>query len=193
MTRDRLVFPRPAGVPFQAPPPLPHEGRLRPATTADMGFLRRLYRSLRSDELAATGWPEAAKAAFCDNQFACQHRDWTGRYPGAFFLVLTCRRQPIGRFYLRLERDWTHVIDIGLLPEWRGRGLGSALLDAAQRLAASGGRGVRLHVLHGNLRARALYRRLGFVEDGAAQSHHLSMVWPPSGQDAFSGGAPGQR
>lgn len=52
-------------------------------------------------------------------------------------------------------------------PEARGTGLGSALIDALAQLArARGYRQMRLEVVDTNLRAKALYHRLGFVSVG---------------------------
>ena len=42
---------------------------LRPATPADLPFLKQVYASSRSAELAATAWTEAEKQIFCDEQF----------------------------------------------------------------------------------------------------------------------------
>ncbi len=58
-------------------------------------------------------------------------------------------------------------LGIGLLPEWRGKGLGKALLDvtiaAAERLDFSR---IELTVFSDNLRAIALYERHGFIREG---------------------------
>jgi RimJ/RimL family protein N-acetyltransferase len=62
-----------------------------------------------------------------------------------------------------------HVGDLfmGLLPQWRGQGLGERLLT--QSLAAADAFGylrVELGVFGTNARAAALYRKAGFVEEG---------------------------
>jgi ribosomal protein S18 acetylase RimI-like enzyme len=59
------------------------------------------------------------------------------------------------------------TVGIGLLPEFRGKGIGKALLAAAIRAAfASGVERIELMVYASNLEALALYRTLGFVEEG---------------------------
>ena len=58
-------------------------------------------------------------------------------------------------------------LGMGLLPEYRGRGLGTRLLTAA--LAAAPARGftrIELEVFASNTTALALYRKTGFVEEG---------------------------
>ncbi len=59
------------------------------------------------------------------------------------------------------------VLGMGVLPQWRGRGLGERI--ARRALEASRDVGfsrVELTVRHDNAPARALYRKLGFEEEG---------------------------
>jgi len=58
-------------------------------------------------------------------------------------------------------------VGMGVLREWRGQGLGKALLEACIRKAfANGLTRIELEVYADNANAIALYRRLGFVEEG---------------------------
>ncbi|MBI5120986.1 MAG: GNAT family N-acetyltransferase [Rhodospirillales bacterium] len=155
--------------------------RLRPAGESDAPFLRRLYRSLRADELALSGWSTEQKTDFCDGQFDLQHCDWVSRFPRAWFLIVSHRGHPVGRFYVDPPGDSFHVIDIGLLPKWRDQQLGSALIGTLQGTAKACGRAVTLSVLHTNPRAQTFYRRLGFKAE-VAVSRHLPMRWVPDAQ-----------
>jgi GNAT superfamily N-acetyltransferase len=59
-----------------------------------------------------------------------------------------------------------HVSDIVVAPEAEGRGVGQALMAAAEDWArALGYRLLSLHVFDGNARARAFYARLGYRPD----------------------------
>ena len=70
------------------------------------------------------------------------------------------------------------IVDIGFLPEARGRGLGSAMLGwIKDTAAASGAEGVVLQVAANNPLARALYLRAGFLDDGPAEGFHQPMAW----------------
>ena len=74
----------------------------------------------------------------------------------------------VGAAWSRIMDDYGHVDDdtpslaVSLLPQWRGRGIGGALLEKLFRLLAQGGwRRVSLSVQMAN-RAMHLYERLGF-------------------------------
>jgi ribosomal protein S18 acetylase RimI-like enzyme len=149
----------------------------RPATDHDRGFLERVYASTREVELAAVPWSAAEKTAFLRQQFKTQHEYYRQVYPDAEYSILTCEGQDIGRLYVaRLERE-TVIVDIALLPSWRGRGLGTQILSGLLAEAASMGRPVTLHVEKNNPAVR-LYRRLGFSE-AEDQGVYTSMRWSP--------------
>ncbi|MXN48998.1 GNAT family N-acetyltransferase [Shinella kummerowiae] len=161
---------------------------LRHAASGDMAFLLALYRSVRAEEFAAVPWPPEQKTAFFDQQFTFQHRHYLAVFPEAHFLVVDCDGEPVGRLYLDCSTEQWHIIDIELLPEWRGRGMGSALLSAIQREATrAGATAVLLSVEQHNARAQALYRNLGFrvVQDGGS---HIGMAWPCPGGPASEAG-----
>lgn len=138
---------------------------LRSATEVDEPFLRRLYASTRAEELAAFGWGEHEQQAFLDQQYAARAVDHRRRFADADDLVVELRGVPVGRLLVaRAEGNETHVVDIALLPEHRGLGLGGRLLRWVLESTAGA---VTLHVLAWSP-ARRLYERLGFcvVDDG---------------------------
>lgn len=149
---------------------------LRAARDADLPWLRDLYASTRSAELAAVPWPEQAKRAFLDQQFALQHAHYLAHFADADFLIVETAQAPLGRLYLQRGAARHVLVDISLLPAWRGQGVGTALIAQAQALAAAAGCPLSLHVLHANPAAQRLYARLGFVPGDAGDSH-LEMHW----------------
>lgn len=155
---------------------LAHGARLRAAHANDLPWLRTLYASTRSDELAAVPWPESAKRAFLDQQFALQHAHYVREFAAADFLIVETGQGPAGRLYLDRSAAPHVLVDISLLPERRGHGLGTILVAHAQALAQAAGCALSLHVLHANPAAQRLYARLGFVATGSSQTH-LAMQW----------------
>ncbi|MEW9573014.1 GNAT family N-acetyltransferase [Rhodanobacter sp. Si-c] len=171
------AFPPGAPLPAVSKPMSARNIGLRTAGTNDMRFLRALFHALKSEELPLEHWPEPFKQAFLDQQFALQHMQYVDRYPGADFWIVEHRNQPIGRYYLLREPSRYHIVDITLEPAWRGRGIGSLLLDWAQSLARRhGAAGISLQVDERNKDAQRLYARYGFVET-SRESPYIAMQW----------------
>jgi len=143
-----------------------YEGRpegvtFRPVGEADHPFLRDLYASVRAAELAPVPWPDAAKRAFLDEQFELQHQHYVKNYPGADLLMVEKDSVPIGRIYVYRTPAEIRLMDIALIPEWRGQGIGSALLHELMDEARATQCELTLHVEPDNP-AQRLYQRLGF-------------------------------
>ena len=127
-------------------------------------------------------WPAAAKAAFLDSQFDLQDAHVARVHARADLLIVETKapfgvRASIGRLSIdRRGNDW-RLIDIALMPAARGLGHGAALLRWLQAEASAVGAGIDLHVLDGNVRAAALYRRLGFIDAISDVPTHDRMLW----------------
>lgn len=149
----------------------------RPATDLDLPFLSRLYASTRVEELAVTPWSTEQKAAFLQSQFEAQHAHYRQYYPEADWLVIGHGGDDIGRLYLARWPGQHRIIDIALLPEFRRRGLGAALMHDLLDEAAAVDKAVSIHVEKYNPAMR-LYRRLGFVTTEDKGVYDL-MHWTP--------------
>jgi ribosomal protein S18 acetylase RimI-like enzyme len=150
----------------------------RPICEGDMDFLSRLYASTRAEELAAVAWRKEQKDAFLDDQFQAQHRYYHQQFGQAAFLVVEQQGRPIGRVYLDRRADELRLVDIALMPESRGQGIGTTLLREVLEECRERGLPTRIHVEKNNP-AMSLYRRLGFesIED---QGVYELMEWRPS-------------
>ena len=148
---------------------------LRPETDEDIPFLRRLYASTRAAELELTDWSDAQKLAFTNSQFNFQRQHYRTYYPATEWSVLEDNGMPMGRLYLERRATTLLIIDIALLPQWCGRGLGTALLEWVCAQARVAGKSVTVAVEKNN-RAQTLYRRLGFREI-ADHGVHWDMEW----------------
>jgi GNAT superfamily N-acetyltransferase len=134
---------------------------LRPTGPGDEAFLLRVYASTREEELARVSWGAARKRQFLESQFAAQDRFLRQEYANASFQVVVCRGIPAGRLYVARSLEEIRILDLALLPEHRGRGIGSRLLESLCDEADAGGARIVIHLELGN-RARHLYERFGF-------------------------------
>ena len=80
-----------------------------------------------------------------------------------------------------------YLEDVFVVPEFRNLGIGTALLEAAERAAAArGDHAVSLAVSTLNSGARRLYARLGYVDAGVP-AHRQPTSDPVTGSSAGSG------
>lgn len=136
--------------------------RLRPAGADDRDSLLRVYASTREEELRLVDWSDEQKAAFVRQQFEAQDAYYREHYEPATFDVIEVEGEPAGRLYVARWEEEIRIMDIALLPEHRGRGIGTALLRALLDEAAEAGKRLSIHVELNNP-ARRLYERLGFA------------------------------
>lgn len=136
---------------------------LREVTLGDEGFLLRVYADSRMEELARTPWSDAERHAFLESQFIAQYRYYRDHYAGATYAVVLADGTPVGRLFLARWPNEIRIMDIAMLTEHRGAGIGTRLLRALCDEADAIGVPLGIHVEKGN-RARRLYRRLGFEE-----------------------------
>jgi ribosomal protein S18 acetylase RimI-like enzyme len=149
--------------------------RLRSVTAADEAWQFMIYASTRADELVLTGWPPEQCQAFTQQQHHAQQQHYRRHFPASSCHLILVDGEIAGRLWLDERADRVHILDIALLPAWRGRGLGTrCLLDLAAR---DGGRRLSIQVEIHNP-ARRLYERLGFVADGEPEGLYQAMLRP---------------
>src|SRR5204863_5278754 len=134
---------------------------LRQVKPSDRSFLLEVYSSTREQELALVDWSVEQKRAFCEMQFAAQDSYYRENYAGATHQVILVDGQVAGRLYVARLANEILVVDIALLPAFRGRGVGGRLLRELQAEATRASKPLRIHVEKVNP-ARRLYDRLGF-------------------------------
>ena len=104
--------------------------------------------------------------------------------PGAFSLIARVDGEPAGiancftGFSTFAARPLVNVHDLGVRSEYRGRGVGRALLAAAEAEARQRGAcKVTLEVLSGNEAAKALYAAVGFEGYGLDPAAGTAQFW----------------
>lgn len=167
---------------------------LRPVTPSDDAFLFELYASTRAEEVAGWGWSAAQAEPFLRLQWLAQRRGYDARYPSEGHCILELEGRPAGRLWVVRGEQALRLVDISLLPAYRSRGVGTALLRGLLEEAAAAGKPLRLHVARSNPALR-LYERLGFTPVGGAEADprqpYGELQWSASsGPATASSGSP---
>lgn len=150
---------------------------LRPATDADYPFLRRLYGSTRAEEMEHFPFGQAEKDAFLDQQFAAQYEHYRVHYPTCERNIVEKDGKAIGRLWVDEWRDQIRLVDVALMAEHRGSGIGTQLLSDVLARGAAAAKPVTIHVEAYNPALR-LYQRLGFEQVDTNGVYYL-MKWTP--------------
>jgi ribosomal protein S18 acetylase RimI-like enzyme len=148
---------------------------LRPAEPDDEPFLFRVYASTRADEMAACGWDEVQQEAFLRLQFTAQRLAYGAQFPDADHRIILYNDLLIGRMLIDRRDEEIYLVDITLLAEHRGGGIGTSLIRDLQAEGAAASKPVRLRVMKTN-RAVSFYEHLGFSKIDES-STHFQMEW----------------
>jgi len=152
--------------------------RLDPALTADEPLLYATFASTRTGEMALTGWNAEQQESFLRQQYDAQRRSYLMQLPEAEYFVIRCGETAMGRLIVDRRVQAIHIVDIAVLPEFRGHGIGSTLMAALMKEAAESAKAVTLHVERFNPALR-WYERLGFTVVNTGPIY-LEMIWRPA-------------
>jgi GNAT superfamily N-acetyltransferase len=150
----------------------------RPAGPEDEEFLFSVYASSRSDETALMPWGQDQIDFFLRSQCEAQRRDYEKRFPQGAHEIILHDGRPIGGLWTARTAGELRLLDVTLLEEHRGRGIGTLLMQSLQRQAAALHLPLRLCAWKMHPHTIGFYRRLGFapVEDLGI---YLEMEWLP--------------
>jgi len=137
----------------------------REVVAEDTPLLLEVYGSTRLDELALTNWDEQQRHAFLKMQLDAQHLHYRGHYPVAQYLVILVDGLAAGRLYVAETSEEIRILDITVLPEYRGSGIGTAIIKELMPIAAATGKPLGIYV-ESFSRSLGLFERLGFVRSG---------------------------
>ena len=160
--------------------------QLRPLLPEDGDFIFWLYASTRVEELRGLGWTAVQQEAFLRMQFNAQQQWYAATYSRAESQIVEKDHQPIGRMVVQREAGTWRLLDISLLPEHRGQGIGGELIRALVQQCVESGAALHLQVLNTNP-AQWLYARLGFIKTGEDQIYTQMELRPQTtGQQTTS-------
>jgi len=152
--------------------PLTHEITLRPVGDSDRAFLFALYVSTREDLAlldASVGGP------LLEMQYRAQQSQYQSAWPAAVDSLVLVAGEPAGHMLVAYDDTAVRLIDVALLPQYCGRGVGATLLR--ELISNAGKLPVQLSVAVGNP-AIKLYERLGFTITGESQTYFEMATTP---------------
>jgi ribosomal protein S18 acetylase RimI-like enzyme len=129
---------------------------LRPVVPEDAPLVRAVSAAARNE---VEGLPEALLGM----QQEAQRSDYAARFPDADEEIVLHDGVAVGRLWVERHGDPWRVLDIALVGEARGRGIGTAVLSGVIDEADRAKVAVALTVACSNRDARRLYARLGFA------------------------------
>ena len=157
---------------------------LRPVQDEDQEFLQQVFDSTRELEIAHSPWDEAGTRNFLRQQCQAQNDHYHAYFPNTRYEIIQSHGSPVGRLYVNQRDDAILILDIALLSEHRGGGIGTSLLNDLKHEARQAGKPLRIRVEVMNPSLR-LFERLGFTElpEDEIETHHL-MEWNPQASEA---------
>jgi ribosomal protein S18 acetylase RimI-like enzyme len=143
--------------------------QIRPASTSDQEFILSLVPRLT--EFGPPSWRDIPNMITTDIQvLSAMLNDPSPEI--AFFIAQDERGVPLGFIHLQTGTDYYlhekhgHIANVIVAPDGEGQGIGRMLIEKGEEWArAKGYRWLTLSVFAQNLRAREVYKRLGYGED----------------------------
>jgi GNAT superfamily N-acetyltransferase len=164
------------------------EYRLSLASQDDEAFLKELFFDARAAEFLPLHLAEAALQQLMDMQYRVQKSSYELQFPDAQNSIVWVGPYRVGHMLVSAGAAAIHLIDIGLLPPFRGNGIGRGLLEELCRRASEAGVPLRLTVRTNN-RAINLYKRMGFQPRGQT-AIDMEMEWGGTATAQTSGEEP---
>lgn len=123
---------------------------------SDREFLYALHRTTMYEVINNTwGWDDA-----------WQRADFDRRFGACAVSIIDIQGRAAGGLWLGSTPDSLQIVELQLVPEMQGKGVGSAVVQHIIQQGIDRGLPVTLSVVPANPRAQRLYERLGFEVTG---------------------------
>src|SRR4051812_40947442 len=136
---------------------------LRPEEENDRTFRYRLFCQSRPPEWDMVQLDPQVREHLMRHQFEAQTRGYLTQFPKARFDIIELDDQPIGRIVVDRPADIVHLVDQAIVPAWRNKGLGTAIMRTLMDEVRERALPLRLMVGSSNDPSLRLYLPLGFV------------------------------
>ena len=140
-----------------------------------------LLLEILAEQLAAWSWPEQLRVPLLETQYQVHRQGF--RSSGDASIIVLDGEKPVGWYVTAESADETRLVNIMVLTQHRGQGIGSTILHTLLAASNTAGKPLRLAVAIHNGHALRFYQRLGFQRIGGDEVQHY-MEGPPGGRDA---------
>jgi GNAT superfamily N-acetyltransferase len=154
----------------------------RSEAATDEAFLFGLFESVKGPVFTHMPADDDMKARLLRMQFRAMTQSYRASCPAGAFQIVTLDDVPIGQLITARISDRIHVVYIALLPPWRHRGIGSALMRALLNRAQALDLGCEATVAADNIPSLRLWAGLGFAER-TRDAANIILEWRPSVQN----------
>lgn len=138
--------------------------KIRFATPDDHDLIYALkVESVRPYVEKIWGWDEDYQRKDFDSEFSHMEQ----------FNVIEVDSKFAGFVQYYFEYPYFEVVEIHLLPEYRGNGIGSDILRYLQKVCIAQDRKIRIGCFKENHRAKQLYQKLGFMQTEETDTHYI--------------------
>jgi GNAT superfamily N-acetyltransferase len=151
--------------------------KLRAQTAADAAFLFALHETVKGAELAPV--PEPMRRQLLDMQFRAMTSGYQAAFPAARYEIVTLDDAPVGRLITDTSGGCFHIVHIAVLPDWRNRGICTALMTAVLDEPRRQGMRCEATVAPDNTPSLRLWSRLGFAERERTDVEFI-LEWRPA-------------
>ena len=155
---------------------LPHGVSLRPSRSGDRAFERMVHDASRWDLWLADADPDEIRDIVA-MQHTAQSEGYGHQFPDALYFIIEKTGTACGRLVLDFSGNTVHVVDIALIPEAQGKGIGPCVLQAVQNIAGQIGAPVVLMTQTMNTPALRLYKKLGFQLLDRPNPAYVRLSW----------------
>lgn len=151
---------------------------IKTAGKEEIGGICQVYRTLY--EAMANLQPEYCAPGQPDRDFLLRRMEsgdseiFVAREGQAVVGFAMVQRQRVPPLDCLVKHDYAYLMDLAVMPKYRGRGAGTLLLDAVQAWARANNLDyLELNVLSNNSGARRLYSRNGYEESSCTMRKKL--------------------
>ena len=148
---------------------------VKAANTNDDPFMAQLFYSTKT-LFYELGLPSEVVEIMLEQQYRLQQASYREQYPNANTYILFYHQQAVGKVMLDISEYKIHIIDLIIIPDMRGQGFGSVILEAIKQEALKRHLPVGLSVESENTQAKKLYLQHGFKLDSCS-GFYETMLW----------------